>query len=119
MAASPEEFKRRTKKFALQIIRLVESLPRNCTADVLGRQLLRAGTSVGANYRAACRARSASEFSAKMGIVDEEADECIYWLELLIEADLATGDQLRDLLKEANEITAMVVASIRTVRQPR
>lgn len=77
--------KERTKRFALEIIRLVEKLPKGRTSDILGKQLLAAGTSVGANYRAACRARSSADFVSKMGIVEEEADESIYWMELLID----------------------------------
>jgi four helix bundle protein len=80
--------KEKTKSFALEIIKLIESLPRGRTADVIGKQLLDAGTSVGANYRAACRARSPADFISKMGIVEEEADETIYWMELLIESGL-------------------------------
>jgi four helix bundle protein len=83
---------------------------------VLGRQLLRAGTSVGANYRAACRGRSASAVAAKLGIVEEEADEAIYWMELLVDAGLASRDRVSVLLKEANELVAMTVASIKTLR---
>ena len=81
-----EEVKQRTKLFALGIIQLVESLPKERTAEVLGRQLLRSGTSVGSNYRSACRARSIPDFISKMSIVEEEADESLYWMELLIEA---------------------------------
>jgi four helix bundle protein len=117
MVRSPVEFKKRTSQFALRVIRLVESLPQSRTADVIGKQLLRCGTSVGANYRAACRGRSDSEFRAKMGIVEEEADEAIYWMELLIESGLVKKHLLEDLLAEASEIIAMVVASIVTSRQ--
>ena len=85
-----DDLKDRTKRFALSVIRLCESLPKGKRADVIGRQLLRCGTSVGANYRAACRARSAAEFVAKMGIVEEECDECLYWMELLVEAGLVS-----------------------------
>jgi four helix bundle protein len=109
-------FKERTKRFALAVVRLVETLPRTRTADVLGRQLLRAGTSVGANYRAACRGRSASDVAAKLGIVEEEADEAIYWMELLVDAGVASRDRVSVLLKEANELVAMTVASIKTLR---
>jgi four helix bundle protein len=101
----------------LRIIRLVDSLPKSRTAGILGGQLLRAGTSVGANYRAACRARSAADFISKMGIVEEECDESAYWMELLIEASIVKRNRLADLLNEANEILAMVVASIRTSRR--
>lgn len=83
-----EDLKERTKMFALEIIRLTEKLPKNRIADVLSRQFLRSGTSVGANYRAACRARSRADFISKMGIVEEEADETLYWLELLLGARL-------------------------------
>ena len=109
-------FKERTKKFALAVVRLVESLPRTRTADVLGHQLLRAGTSVGANYRAACRGRSASDVVSKLGIVEEEADEAIYWMELLLEAGILPTDHVSSLKKEANELLAMTVASIKTLR---
>ena len=113
----PSPLKERTYNFALQIIRLIESLPRNRIADVLGNQLLRCGTSVGANYRAACRARSQADFIAKMGIVEEEADESIYWMELLTSAGIVKPDQVRSLINEANEILAMTVTSIRTARK--
>jgi four helix bundle protein len=109
--------KERTKSFALQIIKLVESLPKGRTADVIGRQLLDAGTSVGANYRAACRPRSPADFISKMGIVEEETDETIYWMELLIEAKLVQKNDISSLLEEANQILAMTVSSIRTARR--
>jgi four helix bundle protein len=106
----------RTKKFALRIIRLVGQLPRERAAIVIGEQLLRSATSVGANYRAAQRGRSSAEFRSKLGIVEEEADESVYWIELLMESGFVKPDLLGDLHREANEITAMVVASIRTSR---
>ena len=106
-----EELKLRTKQFALQVIRLVEALPRGKTADVLGRQLLRSGTSVGANYRAACRAKSTADFIAKMGIVEEETDESIYWMELLVDAGITKAELLEALMKEGNEILAITVAA--------
>ncbi|HEV8722908.1 MAG TPA: four helix bundle protein [Candidatus Binatia bacterium] len=111
-----EQFKARTRRLALQIIELVESLPRSRTADVIGRQLLRSGTSVGANYRAACRGKSKADVIAKLAIVEEEADETIYWLELLIESKIVDPSRVNLLLKETNEIIAMVVASIKTLR---
>lgn len=111
------DLKVRTKMFALDIIRLVESLPKTMTATILGRQLLRAGTSVGANYRAACRARSAADFVAKMGIVEEEADESIYWMELLCEADILSQNKINPLKDEASELLAITVSSIRTARK--
>ncbi|MGZ3354155.1 MAG: four helix bundle protein [Isosphaeraceae bacterium] len=98
------------------MIRLVESLPRTSTGNVIGRQLLRCGTSVGANYRAACRARSSAEFCSKMGIVEEEADESIYWMELLVDANLVAPELMANLISEANELVAIVVASIKTAR---
>jgi four helix bundle protein len=109
--------KERTKRFALEIIRLVEKLPKGRIADILGRQLLAAGTSVGANYRAACRARSSPDFISKMGIVEEEADESIYWMELLIDCGLIRKDDVSHLLNEANQILAMTVSSIKTARR--
>ena len=112
-----EEMKARSKVFALRIVRLVEALPQTRTADVLGRQLLRAGTSVGANYRAARRARSTADFINKLSIVEEEADECAYWLELLADAGVMKGALLEPLIQEANELTAIIVASIRTAKR--
>ena len=94
--------KERTKMFALQIIKLVEQLPKGRTADVIGRQLLKAGTSGGANYRAASRARSPADFISKMGIVEEEADETIYWMELLVLSGLIHKFDITNLLDEAN-----------------
>lgn len=112
-----DELKRRTKVFALHIVHLVDSLPNTSSARVIGNQLLRAGTSVGANYRAACRARSQADFVSKIGIVEEEADESAYWLELLAEAGILPADKVKDLLSEANELTAIFVASGRTARE--
>jgi four helix bundle protein len=111
-----EQFKTRTRKLALEIIELVESLPRSRTADVIGRQLLRSGTSIGANYRAACRGKSKADVISKLAIVEEEADETIYWLELLVETKIVESSRMDSLLKETNEIVAMVVASIKTLR---
>lgn len=111
-----EEFKERTKAFALRVIRLCEALPKSRTADVIGRQLLRCGTSVGANYRAACRAKSNADFAAKMAIVEEECDESIYWMELIVEASLMDETKVSGLKAEANEILSMTVASIKTAR---
>ena len=110
------DLKERTKKFALRTIKLVEALPRTRTGDVLGRQLLRSGTSVGANYRAACRARSDAEFRAKLGIVEEEADESVFWLELITDSGLMKPPRTTELLKEAHELTAIMVSSIKTSR---
>ena len=105
-----------TKQFALRVIRLVDALPGSLSSQVVGKQLLRSATSVGANYRAACRARSKAEFRAKLGIVEEEADESVYWLELLGESELMKESLLTDLLKTAHEILAMTVASIKTAK---
>jgi four helix bundle protein len=113
------EMKKRTQEFALRVMRLVESLPETRTSQVLGKQLLRSATSVGANYRAACRARSTAEFLSKLGIVEEEADETIYWLELLIDSGQIKRNLVENLKKEADEILSIVVASIRTSKQKR
>ncbi len=110
-------FKRRTKQLALRVIKAVESLPKNRTADVIGRQLIRSGTSIGANYRAACRGKSTADVIAKLRIVEEEADESAYWMELLIESGLVSEALLSGLLQESNEILAMTVASIRTLQK--
>lgn len=112
-----DELKRRTKSFALLVIALVESLPKGRTADVIGKQLLRSGSSVGANYRSACRAKSTPDFIFKMSIVEEEADETLYWMELLVDAGLIELGSIQDLLGEANQILAMTVASIKTAKR--
>ncbi len=114
-----EEMKRRTKQFALRVIQLVEWLPKGRTAEVLGRQLLRSGTSVGANYRAACRPKSSPDFISKMGTVEEEADESLYWMELLVEAGIVKSEDLESLMKESDELLAMTVASINTAKRNR
>ena len=112
-----ELLRKRTKAFALRIIEFVQKLPDNKVGHVIGRQLLRSGTSVGANYRAALRARSRAEFIAKMGIVEEEADESLYWMELLEESWTTRNEMILSLMKEADELLAMTVASIKTARQ--
>jgi len=114
---TPEEMKARTMQYALRVIRLVASLPHNREGDVLGRQLLKAGTSVGANYRAACRSRTDKDFQARMGIVEEEADETLYWLEVLAESGIVKAERLADLHAEGEEILAIVVASLKTVKR--
>jgi four helix bundle protein len=114
---SVEELKKRTKAFSLAVIKIVETLPRDRAADVLARQLLRAATSVGANYRAACRARSSADFISKRGIVEEEADEAASWLELLIESGKLEPWAANPLIQESNGLTAIVVASINTTRR--
>ena len=114
-----ENLKSRTHAYALQVIRVVEHLPRTLTAGVIARQLVRSATSVGANYRAACRARSRADFIAKMKIVEEEADESIYWLQLLVDSGSVSPADVNDLLLEADEILAVVVSSIRTALRNR
>ncbi|MGB7582133.1 MAG: four helix bundle protein [Sedimentisphaerales bacterium] len=116
---TPEELKRRTKAFGLTVIKLVDQLPRTRSANAIGNQLVRSATSVGANYRAACRARSKAEFAAKLGIVEEEADESAYWIEMLIEAGMAPQNRVTEMLSEANELVAIVVASLNTVKKTR
>jgi four helix bundle protein len=116
-AMTPDEMKARTKAFAIRVVRLVESLPKSRTASILGGQLLRAGTSVGANYRAACRAKSAADFISKMGTVEEECDESLYWMELLIEANLLDTHRSKSLYTEGDEILKIVVSSINTARK--
>jgi four helix bundle protein len=111
-----QEFKKRTKQLALCVIELVDELPTRRTTDVLGRQLVRSGTSVGANYRSACRGKSVADVLAKLAIVEEEADETIYWLELLVEAKIVAKSRVTEIMKESNEIVAMTVASIKTLR---
>jgi four helix bundle protein len=111
-----DEMKARTKSFALRIIKLVEALPSNRTADVIGKQLVRSGTSVGANYRAACRAKSNADFIAKMGTVEEEADESSFWLEVIIESGLMKEELVKDLMDEADQIVAIIVSSINIAR---
>jgi len=114
-----EELKKRTKQFALQAIRLVEALPRTRAAEVIGNQLLRSATSVAANYRAACRARSQADFIHKLGLVEEEADESLFWLELMVEANLLPATAVQELIREANELTAIFVSSRKTAKRRR
>ena len=114
---SHENLKIRTKLFALSVIKLVESLPRDGTSNTLGKQLLRAGTSVGANCRAACRSKSTAGFISKMGTVEEEADESSYWIELLVDSGKLKIADATVLGKEAGELTAIAVASINTARK--
>ena len=116
MTEGPDKLETRTRGFALHIVRLCQALPNGKVADVLDKQLLRSGTSVGANYRAACRGRSRAEFVAKLGIVEEELDECLYWMDLICEAKLIDLPRLDPLMTEASELLAMTVASIRTAR---
>jgi len=112
-----EELKKRTKQFALRIMKLVVALPKSIEGRAIGNQLIRSGTSVGANYRAACKGRSKVEFIAKLGIVEEEADESAYWMELIIEGDLLKKELVQPLLDEANEIVAIMAASRKSASQ--
>ena len=113
------EFKRRTKQLALRVIRLIkalEALPYNLTAQIISKQLVRSATSVGANYRSACRAKSTADIIAKLSLVEEEADESLFWMELIVESGLLPQEKLTELMSETNEILAMTVASIKTLR---
>jgi four helix bundle protein len=116
IAMDDAELKQRTRAFAVRVIRFAEALPESRTANVIGGQLIRCGTSVGSNYRAACRAKSRADFIAKMGIVEEECDETIYWMELVIELEMMDESRVAALKTEANEILSIAVASIRTAR---
>ncbi|MBS4027031.1 MAG: four helix bundle protein [Ignavibacteriales bacterium] len=114
---SEEELKRRIKQFALRVIKLVSSLPKTEAAKVIGNQLLRAGTSVGANYRAACFARSQADFISKLGIVLEECDESLYWMELLVESEIVKEERMKSIMKEATELTKIFIASLKTSKR--
>src|SRR5438045_3358339 len=105
------DLKARTKQFALRVIKLVDALPRTIQGRAVANQIIRSATSVAANYRAACRARSRAEFIAKIGVVEEEADETAFWLELLIDSKIRSQKQLESLLKEASELVAIMAAS--------
>lgn len=111
------ELEKRTKQFALRVIKLADALPGNALGRVIKSQLLRSGTSVGANYRAARRAKSTADFIHKMGTVEEETDESRYWMELMVEAGLMKEKRIADLYQEADQILAMVVASIKTAKR--
>lgn len=110
------ELKIRTKEFALNIIKLIREIPPDKIADVLNKQLLRSSTSVAANYRAACRSRSHAEFISKIGIVEEEADESTFWLELISESNTHNSNFLQELLKESKELTAIFTSSGKTAK---
>lgn len=110
------ELKARTKQFGLRVMSLVDALPKTISGRTIGNQLMRSGTSVGANYRAACRSRSKAEFVAKIGIVAEESDESAFWLELIMDANLLKTELVSPLHKEAEELTAIFTASGRTAR---
>ena len=111
---SKAELLARTRAFSLRILKLVDHLPRTTSGRAIGNQLVRSGTSIGANYRAACRSRSHAEFAAKLGIVAEESDETIYWLELIRDGNLLPANKLTELLQEADELTAIFTAGRRT-----
>jgi len=113
---SPIEFKARTKSFALRVIKLVEALPRDSVSKTLGNQLLRSGTSVAANYRASTRAKSNADFISKMGTVEEECDESLFWMELIVDSQRLKFTQLQPLICEGTELLAMTVASIKTAK---
>jgi four helix bundle protein len=117
--ASERDLKKRTKAFALRVLKLVVALPKTTAGRALASQIVRSGTSVAANYRVACRAKSTADFVAKMGIVEEEADETLFWLELLEESELVRAAKLTAIKQEANELIAITVASIKTARRNR
>jgi four helix bundle protein len=116
MNSETEQIRQRTKSLAIRVVRLYRSLPTSKDAQVIGSQLLRSGTSVGANYRAVCRSRSRAEFVSKLGIVLEEADETVFWLELLAETGVIESNKITGLLGEARELTAIFTASQRTAK---
>jgi four helix bundle protein len=116
MTTQPEQLRERTKEFAIRIVRLFRSLPKSDEARITGKQVLRAGTSVAANYRAVCRARSRAEFISKIGVAVEEADETVFWLEILVETGIVPRARMEKLLLEANELLAILAASQRTAR---
>lgn len=111
-----DELKKRTKEFALRVIKLVESFPNTYLGRHVGGQLTRSSTGIAANYRAACRAKSNADFIAKMGTVEEEADESAFWIEFAVDSDLVKQDRIVDLLDEANQLVAIFVSSINTAR---
>ena len=117
--STPEDIRDRTKKFAIRIVRLFRALPRSVEAQVMGKQLLRCGTSFAANYRAVCRSWSKAEFIARIGVVAEEADESVLWLELLEETQTLSSKRLQDIMREARELTAIFSASQKTSRDNR
>jgi four helix bundle protein len=116
---SEADLRKRTKAFALRILKLVDALPKTTAGRALASPVVRSGTSVAANYRSACRAKSPADFIAKMGIVEEEADKTLFWLELLEESELVTGAKLTAIKQEANELIAITVVSIKTARRNR
>jgi four helix bundle protein len=115
-ACNSDAMKDRTKRFALLVIHLCRKVPPSQEGGIIVRQLLRSVTSVAANYRAVCRARSRADFISKLGVVLEEADESLFWLELLVEAEIASSDAVRLAIKEANELVSIFVTSLRTAK---
>ena len=115
--ATAEALKKRTRAFAIRIVKLSQALQRNDVGKTLGRQVLRSGTSVAANYRSVCRARSRAEFVSRRAVVVEEADETVFWLELLVDAGIVSLKRLDGLIKEANELLLLFAASLRTAKQ--
>jgi four helix bundle protein len=113
---TPDELKKRTKQFALRVIQICDALPNSRAGNVIAGQLIRSATSVGANYRAVCRARSTPDFVAKLGITLEETDESIYWLELITESGMSHDSRVSALMKEGNELAAIFNASKYTAR---
>jgi four helix bundle protein len=111
-----EDLRKRTREFAVRVMRLVDELPKKASARGVGGQLVRCATSVGANYHIACRAGSKAEFIAKVGIVLEECDECLFWLQLIVDAGLMPARRIRALLQESDELTAIFTASAKTAR---
>jgi four helix bundle protein len=114
---SEPDLKERTKRFALRVLKLVDALPKTTASRALAAQLVRSGTSVAANYRAARRAKSTAHFLSKLGDVEEEADETLFWLELLKESGIVPAAKLSALMQEANELVAIIVASINTTKK--
>jgi four helix bundle protein len=119
MATQPEQLRARTKQFAIRIVTLFKSLPKTDEARIIGKQVMRSGTSVAANYRSTGRARSRADFVSKMGVVVEEADETVFWLELLVDTGVVRKARMESLLAEANELLAIFAASHCTARQGR
>ncbi len=114
---TPEELRARTKMFAIRIVKLYQALPKTTEAQVLGKQLLRSGTSVAANYRAACRGRSRAEWLAKIGIVVEEADETVFWLEMLADCGVISTERLKSRTEESEELVSIFGATKHTARK--
>ncbi|HSE49549.1 MAG TPA: four helix bundle protein [Terriglobales bacterium] len=113
----PAELKQRTRKFAVRVFKMADALPRSAASQVIARQVLRSSSSVAANYRSACRARSHAEFIARLGVAEDEADETVFWLEMIIEAGLLPAAKLVKLMDEARQLTAILVASRKTSKR--